>query len=88
MSYNTNRKAMALESLVADTKKKQNKKAFDNDDDFDGPDNDDASDMDDFIEYDRHADKHYKEVSDDEEDFDGKRSLKKTKKTGLKVNSF
>jgi len=28
MSHNTNRKAMALESLVADTKKRQNKKAY------------------------------------------------------------
>jgi len=78
---------MALESLVEDTKKRQNKKAsaFGRDlEERDGSDNESGSDMDDFIEYDPHADRHYNEVSDDDEDFDGKRDLKKTRKSGLK----
>ena len=46
-----------------------------------------GSDLDDFIEYDRNADRHYREVSD-EESLDGKHSLKKTKKNNFKVLSF
>lgn len=48
----------------------------------------DDSNLDDFIvDHDKKLDRMYREASDDD-DFDGKRALKKTKKEGLKVQTF